>query len=173
MGELYSLKENSEIVLHLFDTLPIIGLAWVIVLLVVIIDMCSGLKTSRSLKLEILSSEIRRRSASKFGDYFKWLLFGLFTDILLHLFPFWKIPVITVIITLAILLIEGFSMWENQNKLNSKSAEVLPMVMRIVKCRNTDEASSVLTDIFKDYQKNVTETAEVSEEVEEIIKKKI
>ena len=97
---------------------------------------------------EKLSSHPMRETGQKIIDYLRLVLYVLMIDVLgLMVFPFYSIPFFVVLLTLGILLREGWSMKENYELKQSNAVEAIDMAAEIVKCITKEEAEKLIKAI--------------------------
>ena len=101
----------------------IIFLCFILVLFAVLVDLYTGIRTAKKLKVKI-QSHILRRTVLKVIDYLTVVFFGVLIDILGLFFPWYAIPYCCILATLGVILIEGKSVIENHTKVKSHAAEV-------------------------------------------------
>lgn len=95
-----------------------------------------------------LSSHPMRKTGQKIIDYLRLVLYVLMIDVLgLMVFPFYSIPFFVVLLTLGILLREGWSMKENYELKQSNAVEAIDMAAEIVKCITKEEAEKLIKAI--------------------------
>lgn len=89
-----------------------------------------------------------RKTGQKIIDYLRIVLYVLMIDVLgLMVFPFYSIPFFVVLLTLGILLREGWSMKENYELKQSNAVEAIDMAAEIVKCITKEEAEKLIKAI--------------------------
>lgn len=89
-----------------------------------------------------------RKTGQKIIDYLRLVLYVLMIDVLgLMVFPFYNIPFFVVLLTLGILLREGWSMKENYELKQSNAVEAIDMAAEIVKCITKEEAEKLIKTI--------------------------
>lgn len=97
---------------------------------------------------EKLRSHPMRETGQKIIDYLRLVLYVLMIDVLgLMVFPFYSIPFFVVLLTLGILLREGWSMKENYELKQSNAVEAIDMAAEIVKCITKEEAEKLIKAI--------------------------
>ena len=97
---------------------------------------------------EKLSSHPMRKTGQKIIDYLRLVLYVLMIDVLgIMVFPFYSIPFFVVLLTLGILLREGWSMKENYELKQSNAVEAIDMAAEIVKCITKEEAEKLIKAI--------------------------
>lgn len=106
-----------------------------------------GIRSRESEKRK-LSSHPMRKTGQKIIDYLRLVLYVLMIDVLgLMVFPFYSIPFFVVLLTLGILLREGWSMKENYELKQSNAVEAIDMAAEIVKCITKEEAEKLIKAI--------------------------
>ena len=108
MGEVFDLP-------HLYRHLGISLSMWVLTICLVLLDLVDGVHTARVLHQRIHSHKLRA-TVVKFGEYWRFLLFGFFFDLAGVFFPWYGYPYMTIIITLGLSVIELKSMLEHAKK---------------------------------------------------------
>lgn len=97
---------------------------------------------------EKLRSHPMRKTGQKIIDYLRLVLYVLMIDVLgLMVFPFYSIPFFVVLLTLGILLREGWSVKENYELKQSNAVEAIDMAAEIVKCITKEEAEKLIKAI--------------------------
>lgn len=124
---------------------------WLFMVLATLFDFWSGISTARSLN-EPLMSHGFRRTITKISDYWRVLLFALMFDILGAFLSFYYLPFLTMLCTLAIIIIEARSVIENSNRKRSHAAQVPGVVEDIVKAITEEEAKAAVKNIIHLYE---------------------
>lgn len=124
---------------------------WLFMVLATLFDFWSGISTARSLN-EPLMSHGFRRTITKISDYWRVLLFALMFDILGSFLSFYYLPFLTMLCTLAIIIIEARSVIENSNRKRSHAAQVPGVVEGIVKAITEEEAKEAVKNIIQLYE---------------------
>lgn len=130
----------------------IIFVCCILVIIASFIDMWTGIEAARACK-EKISSRGLRKTVAKIVDYLRVVVFALLIDILGLFLPWYHIPYCVMICTLGILLIEGWSVIENNKKKKSHAGEVLDMVEQIVKCATNEKAGEIIEKLKEQYNK--------------------
>lgn len=152
--ELLEPKGNENLGAFISLRLGIILVCWIFVFGGVLIDFWSGISTARALGKPLLSKGFRK-TVEKFGDYFKILLFALMFDALgMSLLHFYLVPLMTVVTTVAILLIEGKSVVENCRKKRAHAADVPTIIKKLIKAASTEKGITMLEEISDSFNKN-------------------
>ena len=144
MGEVFDLP-------HLYRHLGISLSMWVLTICVVLLDLVDGVHTARVLHQRIHSHKLRA-TVVKFGEYWRFLLFGFFFDLAGVFFPWYGYPYMTIVITLGLSVIELKSMLEHAKKRKSKTAELPNIVSQIVGCDSAEEAKKLIKNIVQTYE---------------------
>lgn len=141
------------------------------------LDMWSGVDAARTLK-EPISSKGLRRTVAKIADYVRVMFFGAMVDVLGLTFPWYGYPVLTIVLTVGIIAIEGRSVIENSRRKRSHAADVIEMCRRMVNVENMADAAKLLTGIrgmgaaaaalggLREGEKKTEETKQNTEECE-------
>lgn len=133
---------------HLYRHVGISLAMWLIVIAVVMVDLIDGVHTAKVLKKRIHSHKLRL-TVIKFGEYWRFLLFGFFFDFIGIVFPWYSYPYMTIVITLGLAIIELKSMLEHAKKRKSKTAELPNLAERIVECATKKDATELIA-LIKD-----------------------
>lgn len=137
--------------------LTLIFLCFVVIFVAVLIDFSAGYKVAKVCK-EPIKSRLLRRTVSKVTDYYHFLIVGVLVDVLGLAFPWYSIPFAAVIVSISVVLIEGWSVIEKFKKMKSSAADIPKMAQRIVDVKNIKEAVELigevkeLTDRINDYE---------------------
>ena len=110
------------------------------------IDFWSGTNTARALGKKLYSSGFRR-TLSKLGDYWRVTVMFLFTDVIGSLFVWYTLPFATMLVTLAVIYIEGRSVWENAQAKKSQAAKLPKAIRDIIRCSTARDAEELLNKI--------------------------
>ena len=89
MGEVFDLP-------HLYRHLGISLSMWVLTICLVLLDLVDGVHTARVLHQRIHSHKLRA-TVVKFGEYWRFLLFGFFFDLAGVFFPWYGYPYMTIV----------------------------------------------------------------------------
>lgn len=121
---------------------------WFFMVCATLCDFWSGITTARATGEKLMSHGFRK-TLTKISDYWRVLLFALMFDILGAFLSFYYLPFLTMVCTLAIIVIEARSVMENSARKKSKAAQI-PAVLEVIKNAATDEdAHKVLATIGK------------------------
>lgn len=124
---------------------------WLFMVLATLFDFWSGVSTARALQ-EPLMSHGFRRTVTKISDYWRVLLFALMFDILGAFLSFYYLPFLTMLCTLAIIIIEARSVVENSQRKRSHAAQVPGVVEEIVNALTEEEAQAAMKNLIKLYE---------------------
>lgn len=119
---------------------------WVLIFAEVMLDLVDGVHTARALHQRVHSHKLRL-TVVKFGEYWRFLLFGFFFDLVGVFFPWYGYPYMTIVITLGLSVIELKSMLEHARKRKSKTAELPRIVQEIVECASHEDAQKLIKTI--------------------------
>lgn len=133
----------------------VIFMCFVLATIAVLIDLYTGIKAAKKTG-EPIRSHILRKTIKKITDYYIVIVFGVLIDMLGLCFPWYLIPYAAIIATLAVIIIEGHSVFENLARAKSKAAQVddviesvLPILQKIVDSKTLKTAAKVYEEILK------------------------
>ncbi len=126
--------------------LTLIFLCFVVIFIAVCIDFSAGYKAAKVCK-EPIKSRLLRRTVSKVTDYYHFLIVGVLVDILGLAFPWYSIPFAAVIVSISVVLIEGWSVIEKFKKMKSSAANILDMAQRVCDTTNIKKALELIGEI--------------------------
>lgn len=133
----------------------VIFMCFVLATIAVLIDLYTGIKAAKKTG-EPIRSHILRKTIKKITDYYIVIVFGVLIDMLGLCFPWYIIPYAAIIATLAVIIIEGHSVFENLARAKSKAAQVddviesvLPILQKIVDSKTLKTAAKVYEEILK------------------------
>lgn len=126
--------------------LTLIFLCFVVIFIAVCIDFSAGYKAAKVCK-EPIKSRLLRRTVSKVTDYYRFLIVGVLVDILGLAFPWYSIPFAAVIVSISVVLIEGWSVIEKFKKMKSSAANILDMAQRVCDTTNIKKALELIGEI--------------------------
>ena len=95
---------------------------WVVMVMAVCMDLWAGVNSARA-RGEVINSGGFRRTIGKLGDYWRIQVMALIFDVIGSCIPWYEYPYASMIVTAAIVLIEGRSVWENERE-KGKRGEV-------------------------------------------------
>ena len=146
-GDFHSLGEYVVI------RVSITMVCWLFMVLATLVDFWSGVTTAKALKEPLLSHGFRR-TITKISDYWRVLLFALMFDILGAFLSFYYLPFLSMLWTLAIVIIEARSVVENSNRRRSHAAEVPSVVSDIVGALTKEDAMKAAERIIALYEQS-------------------
>lgn len=114
----------------------------------VCIDFWAGTNTAKALGQKLYSNGFRR-SFSKLGDYWRVTIMCVFIDLIGSLFAWYNLPFVTILVTVAVIAIEGRSVWENAKAKKSQAAKIPDAIRAIVQCSDVKSAEQLLEKISK------------------------
>lgn len=112
-------------------------------------DMWVGVDAAKAAKEPLMSRGLRR-TLTKVLDYLRVLMFAILIDILGAFFTWYHLPYLSILSTLAILLIEGRSVVENFHRKKSNAAEVIDWIGKIRRAVSDKDAKEILEAIKKE-----------------------
>ena len=116
-----------------------------------LVDFWSGVATAKATK-EPLMSHGFRRTITKMSSYWQVLIFALMFDILGAFLSFYYLPFLTMVSTLAIIIIEGRSVIENGQRKKNHAAQIPEIVADIIKAATSADADKVYKRIVEVYE---------------------
>lgn len=131
---------------HIQFFVTVILAMWVLQVFAVCIDFWSGTNTAKALGQKLYSNGFRR-SFAKLGDYWRIAVMFLLIDITGSLFAWYNLPFATMLVTLAVIGIEGRSVWENAKAKKSQAAKVPDTIRDIIRCVSVKDAEELLKRI--------------------------
>lgn len=146
-----------------FIKLSLVLALWIIVVVGVSVDLKTGIAASKRLGCFKTTSKGLRQSFKKLTEYFNYLTIGLLFDMVLSylttltdlcsLFGLFKIPLFTIFIVVALLIIEFISVKENNEK--GQKALVTPELV--------NKALDLISALGPDKMKAVAEILKIKE----------
>lgn len=124
---------------------------WFFMVCATLVDFWSGVATAKATK-EPLMSRGFRRTITKMSSYWQVLLFALMFDVLGAFLSFYYLPFLTIVSTLAIIIIEGRSVIENGQRKKSYAAQIPEVVADIIKAATSEDADKVYKRIVEGYE---------------------
>lgn len=146
MLELIENRNLEALMIFIIIRVSIILICWLFVILSSIVDFWSGTSTAKALGQALMSHGFRR-TITKIGDYIKLMLFALMFDILGSLLPFYVIPFVTILCTIAIICIEGKSVIENSRRKKAHAGDIPDIVKKIVRTATAKQGQKILSEI--------------------------
>lgn len=126
---------------------------WLFMVIATLLDFWSGVTTAKALG-EPLMSHGFRRTITKVSDYWRVLLFAMIFDILGAFLSFYYLPFLSMLCTLAIIVIEARSVVENSNRRRSHAAKVPSVVSDIVGALTKEDALKAAERIIQLYEQS-------------------
>ena len=139
-GDFHALGE------YVMIRISITMVCWLFMVCATLFDFWSGVTTARALH-EPLMSHGFRRTITKISDYWRVLLFALMFDILGAFLSFYYLPFLTMLCTLAIIIIEARSVIENSNRKRSHAGRIVDVAAEIVEADTLEKAQKVISTI--------------------------
>ena len=128
----------------------VIFLCFVVTGIAVLLDLYTGIKAAKKTG-EAIRSHVLRKTITKIIEYWFVIVFGVLIDLLGLSFPWYTIPYAAILITLAVLVIEGRSMLENLAKAKSHAARVdnvvLDILQEIIDCKSAKNEIKIIEKI--------------------------
>lgn len=141
---------------HLYTHLGISLSMWVLVICLVVLDLIDGVYTAKRMGKRIHSHKLRA-TICKFGEYWRFLLFGFVFDFGGVFFPWYGYPYMTIAITVGLSVIEFKSMLEHAKKRKSKTAELPEILQQVIDCTDPDDAKKIIKTIVKTFDDGKSE----------------
>lgn len=113
-----------------------------------LIDFWSGTDTAKALGEKLISHGFRR-TITKMGDYVRVMFFALMFDMLGSLLPFYKIPFVTILATIAVVIIEGKSVIENSRRKKAHAADIPDIVKQIIHATTAKQGHEIIGKIIQ------------------------
>lgn len=130
----------------------VIFLCFVITGIAVLLDLYTGIKAAKKTG-EAIRSHVLRKTITKIIEYWFVIVFGVLIDLLGLSFPWYAIPYAAMLITFAVLIIEGRSLFENLQRAKSPAAHVDDvagnLLQEIIDAKSGKTAMKVLEKILK------------------------
>lgn len=127
---------------------------WGIMCIAVCVDLWAGVNSAKARGEKIYSGGLRRTFA-KLGDYWRIQVMALIFDLIGSCISWYNLPYASVIITMAIVVIEGRSVWENEKAKKSNIAKLPDVIRAIIQCSDVRSAEELIKKFMK--QENETE----------------
>lgn len=152
MFELIQIGDYCALGEYVVIRVSITMVCWLFMVLATLVDFWSGVTTAKALK-EPLMSHGFRRTITKISDYWRVLLFALMFDILGAFLSFYYLPFLSMLCTLAIVIIEARSVVENSGRRRSHAAEVPALIKDIVEAATTEQAKIAAGNLIDFYER--------------------
>jgi hypothetical protein len=121
----------------------IVLICWTFMVIACLIDFWSGTDTAKALGEKLISHGFRR-TITKMGDYVRVMFFALMFDMLGSLLPFYKIPFVTILATIAVVIIEGKSVIENSRRKKAHAADIPDIVKQIIHATTAKQGHEII-----------------------------
>lgn len=131
---------------HIQFFVIVIFAMWFLQVLAVCVDFWSGTNTAKALGQKLYSNGFRR-SFAKLGDYWRVAVMFLLIDVIGSLFAWYNLPFATMLVSLAVIGIEGRSVWENAKAKKSQAAKLPDIIRDIINCVRIKDAEDLITRI--------------------------
>ena len=119
---------------------------WAIMVLAVCIDLWAGTDSAKARGEKIYSGGLRR-TFSKLGDYWRIQVMALIFDLIGSCIDWYALPFASMLVTAAIVLIEGRSVWENERAKKGNVAKLPAAIRDIINCTTAKSAEELLKKI--------------------------
>ncbi len=116
---------------------------WAIMCIAVCIDLWAGVNSAKARGEKVYSGGLRRTFA-KLGDYWRIQVMALIFDLIGSFIPWYSLPYVSMLVTAAIVLIEGRSVWENEKAKKSQVAKLPDAIRAIIQCADAKTAEQLL-----------------------------
>lgn len=127
----------------------VILVMWAVMVLAVGVDLWAGVDSAKARGEKIYSGGLRR-TFSKLGDYWRIQVMALIFDLIGSCVSWYSLPYASVIITAAIVLIEGRSVWENEKAKRSNVAKLPNAIRDIINCTTAKSAEELIEKLKKE-----------------------
>lgn len=121
----------------------VILVMWIVMVLSVCVDLWAGVNSAKARKEKIYSGGLRR-TVAKLGDYWRIQVMALIFDLIGSCIGWYNLPYASIIITAAIVLIEGRSVWENEKAKRSNVAKLPDAICAIIQCSDVKSAEELV-----------------------------
>lgn len=140
-------KSAESVAAYIAIRAGIILSCWAIMIISTLIDFWSGTTTAKAIG-EKLDSKGFRRTLTKDADYMRVMLFALLFDAMgLVFLHFYKLPFVTILCTLSVLIIEGKSVIENSKRKKAHAAKVPEVIKQLVHAATAEKVQNILETI--------------------------
>lgn len=123
--------------------ITLIFICFVVVLAAVLIDLLVALVAEYKIGHSIESHKLRK-SITKVILYYSALLYGVLVDVIGLAFTWYEIPYAAILAALGAVLIEGKSMWEKHEKIQSAVTELPEIIGKIIAASSKRDATKIL-----------------------------
>ena len=115
--------------------------------LATMIDLWTGVEAAKA-RMETIHSRGLRQSIGKYLDYWRFQVMALFIDLIGMLIPQYTIPYVSILVCIAIIVIEARSVMENMRSKKSNAGNIPDTIKEIINCTNAEKAKK-LVEKFK------------------------
>lgn len=129
----------------------VILVMWTVMCVAVCIDLWAGVNSARARGEKIYSGGLRRTFA-KLGDYWRIQVMALIFDLVGSCLLWYGLPYASMLVTAAIVLVEGRSVWENEKAKKSNVAKLPDAIRDIINCSTARNAEELLEKIRKELE---------------------
>lgn len=131
----------------------VIFICFIIVGVAGLLDLYTGIRAAK-MTGEPVRSHVLRRTITKIIEYWLVVVFGVLIDVLGLTFVWYKLPYAAILVTFAVLVIEGRSLFENLQRAKSPAAKVddvaSDLLQDIIDAKSSKTAIKVLEKIRKE-----------------------
>lgn len=131
---------NYTLIQHIILTILVM---WVVMVAAVSVDLWAGVNSAKARGEKIYSGGLRR-TFSKLGDYWRIQVMALIFDLIGSCMSWYNLPYASIIVTAAIVLVEGRSVWENEKAKKSNVAKLPGAIRDIINCSTAKNAEELL-----------------------------
>lgn len=135
--------------IRIYTQVVVILLCWVVMIIAVIIDFWSGTDSAKA-RGEQLYSKGFRRSFAKIGDYWRVQVMALALDTIASCFIWYNLPYATMLVTVAVGLVEGKSVIENAREKKSSAGDIPAMLKAIINAATERDAIKIIEELKKE-----------------------
>lgn len=132
----------------------IILIMWLVMIAAVCMDLWAGVDSAKTRGEKIYSGGFRR-TVSKLGDYWRIQVMGLIFDLIGSCLSWYGLPYASILVTAAIVLIEGRSVWENEKAKKSNVAKLPGAIRDILNCTTAKSAEELLERLKKEVDNEI------------------
>lgn len=147
-------EDLNSLIFFISVRIIIILACWLFMIFGNIIDFWSGVSTAKAIGEKVITHGYRR-TIIKIGDYVKVMLFALMFDLLGMTLPPsilpYQFPFITMLTTIAVLIIEVRSVLENHKRKKAHAADVPDVIKEIVHAATTDQAKQIVSRLKQEF----------------------
>ena len=138
--------DREALTVALISRLGIVFVSWIMIIAVCLVDFWAGVSAAKAEGTK-LNSHGFRKTIVKIGDYFKVALVGMMIDIVGGFFSWYDLPYATILFSVASIIIEGKSVFENVKRKRTGVEKVGELAKAIMECDNLEEALRLVTKL--------------------------